>query len=49
VPHCLWSGAQWRDGDEPARQLEDLAGAALAVSRLAVQGELEDLTDECGL
>lgn len=46
--HCLWSASQWRDSDDQVALLEDLAGAALQVARMASQGTLDDLTDECG-
>lgn len=47
--HLLWSGQAWRWGDSPADMLTLMADALGEAACRAHRGELEDLTDDCGL
>lgn len=47
--HCIWSAKVWREGDSQVDMLETLRQAASECFHRGVMGELDDLSDECGV
>ncbi len=47
--HLLWAASAWRETDDPAEIIASLADGVHEASVRARHGDLNDLTDECGL